>query len=87
MTHVEAARSKGTQYCRYTQMHDIMHVWWYVSWCPHPLQRTSVVIDNINIHVAPADQQPTHPDVPPSREAVCPAQLLTFDELTQLGDL
>ena len=51
------------------------------------LQTTSVVIDNINIHVLPADQQPTHSDVPPSREAVCPMRLLTFDELTQLGDL
>jgi hypothetical protein len=51
------------------------------------LQTTSVVIDNINIHVLPPDQQPTHDDVPPNREAVCPMRLLTFDELTQLGDL
>ena len=51
------------------------------------LQTTSVVIDNINIHVLPPDQQPTHSDVPPNREAVCPMRLLTFDELTQLGDL
>jgi hypothetical protein len=55
--------------------------------CALCLQTTSVVIDNINIHVAPPEQQPTHTDVPPSREAVCPAQLMTFDELTQLGDL
>jgi hypothetical protein len=53
----------------------------------HCLQTTSVVIDNINIHVLPPDMQPTHSDVPPSREAVCAAQLLTFDDLTQLGDL
>jgi hypothetical protein len=53
----------------------------------HLLQTTSVVIDNINIHVLPPEEQPAHPDVPPTRSAVCPAQLLTFDELTQLGDL
>ena len=51
------------------------------------LQTTSVVIDNINIHVLPVEQQPKHDNVSPPRTATCPGQLLNFDELTQLGDL
>lgn len=51
------------------------------------LQSAAVVIDNINIHPLPQSMWPVIGAIPPSAPVACPGTLLTFDSLTQLGDL
>ena len=59
-----------------------------------PLQATAVVIDNINVRWLPASSWVAAsggllplPPPPPPLPSACAAQMLDFDDLTQLGDL